>query len=333
MELEAALAKARESIGQEWGPTTLRIERHWVRAFVEAIEDPNPLWRNSRFARTTAWGSTVLPPTAVSALDSRFRIRLRPVTELQWGSGSVNAGLHYRLLKPIRVGDRISCRFRAADVVVKQGRIGPLVFLSKEHVMTNQRDETVVMGRQTSCTYEGSGLAESRPIPEPRRPERRANAAEGLFVETLRNGSQSELGPGPHFEDVKVGQELAPVSQGPVRTRSQVKWQASSEDYEEIHYDYVYCRQVGLPDVIAEGKWVYCSTIGRMLTDWLGTAGTLSVFSLQFRAPVYMGDFITGHGRVTAVSPTERAVEIETWVENQRGERNVVGMATARLPA
>ncbi len=331
MDVEAAVARARENIGREWGPATLLVEPHWIHAVVEAIEDPNPLWVDEAFARRSPWGGVIAPPPAACSLQARFRIRLRPVVDLGWGTGSVNAGQTYTLPNPVRPGDQITCRYRIADVVAKVGRSGPLVFVTKESVLTNQRGETVIVGRQTSGYYEGSGLERSRPIVAPERPHRVANDAEGLWLEEAAPRLRHDPGLGPHFAEVEVGQALPSVSRGPIRTRSQVKWLSSTEDWEEIHYDYVYCRQVGLPDVISNGNFGYCSTAGRMLTDWLGTTGVLTSFSTNYRSPTYINDTLTAKGVVTAKNHDHNTVDIDVAVENQRGEKAVLGAATVRL--
>lgn len=330
-DIQTAVERAREYIGREWGPAELLIEPCWVRTFVEAIEDPNPLWLDEGFARGTPWGGTILPPTAVCSLQSRFRIRLHPAVELDWGTGSVNAGIQYQLFEPIRPADRITCRCRIAAVYHKMGRRGPLIFVIREQTLENQRGEPVMTGRQTSAYYQGSRMAAKRPIPDPVRPDRRPNAGEAPFLEELALRLRRDPGMGPAFEEVKIGQELPSVS-CTTSARHQVKWLASTEDWEEIHYDYVYCRQVGLPDVICNGNFGYCRTAGRMLTDWLGTTGKLTGFSINYLAPAYVGDVITAKGTVSAKSRSEdRTVEVETRVENQRGEVTVKGVATVVL--
>ncbi len=331
MDAESAVVKARENIGREWGPHTLLIDDHWIRAVVEATEDPHPLWVDEAFARKTPWGGIIAPPWAICSLQGRFRIRLRPVIDLGWGAGSVNAGVQYELYQPIRPGDAITCRYCIADVFSKTGRSGPLVFVRMEHRLTNQRGETVLIGKQMSAYYEGAGLSESRPITEPTRAARKANAAEGLWLEEAAPGLRRDPGLGPLFEDVAIGQELPPVSRGPIQVRNQVKWLSSTEDWEEMHYDYVYCRQIGLPDVISNGNFGYCSTGGRMLTQWLGSEGVLTAFSTNYRAPTYINDTLTASGVVTAKSQDNKTVDIDVTVQNQRGEKAVIGTATARL--
>ncbi len=331
MDVAQAVEKARTHIGQEWGPLTLTIDPYWVRTFVEAIEDPNPLWLDDAFARQTPWGGTVVPPTALCSLMARFRMRLRPELDMQWGTETVNAGVHYALPNPIRPGDQISCRFRVADLFSKVGRTGPLIFAVREQSLTNQRGEEVLVGRQITAHYEGTGLAERRPIPSPQRPSRAAGGAEGIWLDTVATGLRPDIGPGPSFDDVHVGQELPEASRGPIRTRDQVKWAASTEDWDEIHYDYIYSRQVGLPDVISNGNFGYCATAGRMLTDWLGTTGVLTAFSTSYRAATYIGDTLTASGEITAASDRDRTVEIQVTVRNQIGESAVLGVATARL--
>ncbi len=71
-----------------------------------------------------------------------------------------------------------------------------------------------------------------------------------------------------------------------------------------------------------------------MLSHWLGQSGTLRRLAAQYRGMDFPGDVITARGRVTKkyIQESQGCVELEVWVENQRGEKNTPGTATAVLP-
>ena len=60
-------ALRRDYIGQESPPEFMDVEKGHVRAFAEAIEDPNPLWSDDVQARKSRFGGIVAPPTFLRA--------------------------------------------------------------------------------------------------------------------------------------------------------------------------------------------------------------------------------------------------------------------------
>ena len=60
-------ALRRDYIGQESPPEYLDVEKGHVRAFAEAIGDPNPLWSDEIATRRSRFGGIVAPPTFLRA--------------------------------------------------------------------------------------------------------------------------------------------------------------------------------------------------------------------------------------------------------------------------
>ncbi|MDP2953070.1 MAG: MaoC/PaaZ C-terminal domain-containing protein [Chloroflexota bacterium] len=138
----------------------------------------------------------------------------------------------------------------------------------------------------------------------------------------------------PYFEDVKVGDEVPRMVKGPITLQDLVEWCSAEEDYNPIHYDEAYAKKSGLPGTVIQG-WFKYGLMGVMLTDWLGEAGTLKKLGISYRGLDYPGDTLTFRGKVTGKSAKgqEKVVELEVWVENQRGEKTTPGTATVTLPA
>ncbi len=76
-----------------------------------------------------------------------------------WGMGAepgtrlLNGGQRYRYGAPIRPGDVISVTRRFVDVVERDTKRGPMVFFSSEFRWTNQHDEMVRVGEQTTIYW------------------------------------------------------------------------------------------------------------------------------------------------------------------------------------
>jgi hydroxyacyl-ACP dehydratase HTD2-like protein with hotdog domain len=124
----------------DFGPEVYEIEKGFVKKFAEAIEDPNPAWRE------------VAPPTFAAALvpagllHRLFNADI-PLKRLLNGSSE----LEY--IKPIRVGDVISVTGRLTRLRQVEGREGATLFMFTEVTYTNQDGEVVVKGKNTYIKY------------------------------------------------------------------------------------------------------------------------------------------------------------------------------------
>ena len=136
-----------------------------------------------------------------------------------------------------------------------------------------------------------------------------------------------------HFEDVAEGMELPTLRKDPT-TRQLVMYAGASGDFYEIHYDQDVARVSGLSSVVLHGA-LKCAFLGQLLTDWIGTEGTLKRLSAQYRGLDMPGSPIYCKGVVKRVYDEggEHLVECEVWIENSRGEVTTPGSAVVALPA
>lgn len=119
-----------------FGPEVYEIEKGMVRKFVEAIEDPNPRWRE------------IAPPTFAAALVPTELVNriLNAKTPLK---RILNGASELEYLKPIKIGDVISVTGTLTRLRQVQGQEGTSLFMITEVTYTNQRGEMVVKGRNT----------------------------------------------------------------------------------------------------------------------------------------------------------------------------------------
>jgi len=95
-------------------------------------------------------------------------------------------------------------------------------------------------------------------------------------------------GPGPSYDDVQEGTEIAPV-QYQVTRRDLVRYAGASGDFNVIHWNERIAKSVGLPDVIAHGM-LTMALAGRFLTGWAGDPGAVAEFGVRFSSPVVVPD-------------------------------------------
>ncbi|MEU2676200.1 MaoC family dehydratase [Streptomyces sp. NPDC007107] len=94
------------------------------------------------------------------------------------------------------------------------------------------------------------------------------------------------------YEDVEVGTEL-PARSFPVTRATLVQYAGASGDFNPIHWNEKFAREVGLPDVIAHGMFTMAEAV-RVVTDWAGDPGAVVEYGVRFTKPVVVPNDDTG---------------------------------------
>ncbi|WP_432134240.1 MULTISPECIES: MaoC family dehydratase [unclassified Streptomyces] len=105
------------------------------------------------------------------------------------------------------------------------------------------------------------------------------------------------------YADVEVGTEL-PAGRFPVTRATLVQYAGASGDFNPIHWNEKFAKEVGLPDVIAHGMFTMAEAI-RVVTDWTGDPGAVVEYGVRFTKPVVVpnddqGAVIEVSGKVAA---------------------------------
>lgn len=124
----------------ELGPEVYEIEKGFLRKFAEAIDDPNPRWRE------------VAPPTLPAALvPTELLHRLCnascPLKRI------LNGASELEYFHPIKLGDVISVKGSLTRLRQMEGKEGRTLFMIMDVTYTNQRGEVVVKGKNTYIKY------------------------------------------------------------------------------------------------------------------------------------------------------------------------------------
>jgi acyl dehydratase len=130
-----------------------------------------------------------------------------------------------------------------------------------------------------------------------------------------------------------TGDEIPPF----VRTAGLMEWNryaAVNDEFVPFHMDDEAGRAQGLPGAIGMGN-LQVAYLHNLLRTWIGPNGRILAFACQHRAFNRKGDVLTCRGRVTAIRDEggEQVVDLDIWVENDRGETLSPGKATVALPA
>lgn len=132
-----------------------------------------------------------------------------------------------------------------------------------------------------------------------------------------------------YFEDIEEGDELPPVDQ--FLSKDQVRRYARTAGmYVPRFTDDEGARAEGLPGMIAPGV-MSMGLLVRMISDW-NPAAQIKRIGTTFRSPVLPDRNIHLRGAVTQKIEADHTAECDIWIENDDGERWVIGTATVALP-
>ncbi|MEV5510456.1 MaoC family dehydratase [Streptomyces orinoci] len=90
------------------------------------------------------------------------------------------------------------------------------------------------------------------------------------------------------YDEVETGTEL-PARSFPVTRETLVRYAGASGDFNPIHWNERFAKQVGLPDVIAHGMFTMAEAI-RVVTDWAGDPAAVVEYGVRFTKPVVVPD-------------------------------------------
>ncbi len=137
-----------------------------------------------------------------------------------------------------------------------------------------------------------------------------------------------------HRNQLEIGDTHSQVVVDDLTRTQIVQYAGASGDYNPLHTDEVYAREVGgYPSVFAHGMLTMAMT-GRMVTDYVGD-GRLVRFGGRFMAQVWPGATLTATARVTGFSEVGAApcVELEVTTTDDAGNDVFRGTAVATIDA
>ena len=109
----------RALVGREYAATgTFEVGREHIRQFADAIEDPDPVYRDPEAARAAGHDDVIAPPTFLTVLGFRFGLD-SPVADPSLGldySLVVHGQQGFALHRPVRAGDVLSSVTTVAEI-------------------------------------------------------------------------------------------------------------------------------------------------------------------------------------------------------------------------
>lgn len=153
-------------IGKVVSTSTLEVEKGAIQRFAEAVDDPNPLYRDEEYARSSRYGSIIAPPgffgwpvkgksqgVVFSLLEGELE---QALTRAGYNTTSaIDGGITYEFFQSVRAGDSLTASLSIKDIAVRRGPAGRALFIIYETTYTNQNGDQVAKERGTFI-YPGS---------------------------------------------------------------------------------------------------------------------------------------------------------------------------------
>lgn len=131
------------------------------------------------------------------------------------------------------------------------------------------------------------------------------------------------------LEQLHVGDEIPPLTKGPITRQLLVEWCAAENDYYPLHYDERVAKAMNLPGTPIQGTYKY-ALMDQAVQRWLAGRGVLNRLSARYRGLNLEGEQLTARGRITHIEAGGR-VTLDMWVESANGERTTEGVGVVTL--
>ncbi|MBI2846863.1 MAG: MaoC family dehydratase N-terminal domain-containing protein [Chloroflexi bacterium] len=358
---EEGLAELRKKMGVE-APTREQFNCYAtpdnIKHFAWSIGDTNPLFTDEEYGKKTRWGAVVAPPTFLFTTFGRGAVQGLPGVHAMW------SGADFEMYLPITAGDRITSSVYLSALDEKLSAFARRTVRQEwTYNCRNQRGEFVAKVREWSMRTERD-TARARGKYKYLTP---AHYTQEDMERIWADYDREEIrGATPrHWEDVKEGEELAPVVKGPLRVTDCIAWKIGWGFYpfvlahkifvdyvrrhpglgipneygvpdvpERVHWDSEFARRVGVPAAYDYGPQ-RTSWLCQVVTNWMGDDGFIKRYRSECRRFNIIGDTTWCKGRVKRkyVEGDEHLVELDLWCEDQRGETTQPGLAVVRLPS
>ena len=134
-----------------------------VRRYVDATGDVNPLWLDDEFARSAGYKGRLLPPILVGwtpfsikepeeGRGSAFDVRRQLPVPAAY-TNVRNAGSETEWLKPVYLGEELSCQSHIVDITAREGRMGVGIYVTQLEEVRNAENELVFTRRHTVALF------------------------------------------------------------------------------------------------------------------------------------------------------------------------------------
>lgn len=302
--------------------------RHWC----ETIEDGNPLYLDTEFARALGFTGIVAPPAlAMSTLSIPYRwpwpprdheptvnihYELKRIMQLPVG---VVVDTEIEFYRTVELGDTLTQVTRLASMTgPKRTRLGEGYFWVLEFTSSNQKGDVVLVTRLTMFAYDPAGTGAAGDHRDGEEVDGRHPATEEC-LEADRASHPPSI-ESAYCDEVKVG-ALLPSLFMPITVTRCVMLASATRDFAPHHHNRQYAQdQVQARDMFLNTPF-NLGMLSRFVTDWAGPLGRVRRLRLAMGKNICAGDDMTIGGRVIRkyVDGDDHCVDVAIEVDTQDG--------------
>ena len=137
----------RQLIGKTLDTIVFKVEEGAIQRYAQAIGDPNPLFNDLGYAKTTKYGRLLAPPGFTG-----WPIQAgRPTEELFASLVKAGApprildgGIEFEFIEPIGAGDILTATSKIAKVTERETKLGKTMFTTAEVTYVNGKGNEVL---------------------------------------------------------------------------------------------------------------------------------------------------------------------------------------------
>ncbi len=360
----------RKRLGMKLRPSgTYRGANQWalwdrISAYADKMGDPNPLWRDQEYAKSTRYGRLPAPPSFILCSVGGMIIQGLPGVQVMVGGAAME------FYKPALDGDRITYETTFSELEETGSAFSELWLIEYyDSLYYNQKGELLAKLRSHMLRWERSEIEEGLKKTDKARNTIMPHPWTEKELRQIEDEVMSECerirGATPRYwEDVSEGETLPELVRGPRRFTDGVAegtagsivrsgalglkemrrhpgyalWHPESGGYEKIeliHWNKFLAKQMHYAHAYDYGINRQATAMNA-ITDWMGDDGWLKKHAAQVRRVVYISDVIRVKSQITKKyidENGEHCIDIEQSVTNQRGDNVLPVKATVILPS
>jgi hypothetical protein len=321
------MALATESAPEE---APIEVSDYLIRHWCETLEDGNPLYLDTEYARSQGYDSVIAPPGSVM---TTFAMPLR----WPWPPGGKEPAphIHYTIKAlldlpvgiineievetgvALQLGDRVSVSQRLVSITPwKKTRLGEGHFWTMDRLYRDQEGALVCRERMTAFGYGREA-----------RPAGTAGGAAGGWspaVEEVIQGERTGYKPPPiqnrFWEDVSEGDAL-PRLVMPITFTRCVYLASATRDFSPQHSNREYAQSRSKTKDVFVNTPFNLGMVSRFATDWAGPHATVRRMKVAMRGNVCAGDdmILTGTVARKYVEDGESRIDLDIMIATQDG--------------
>jgi acyl dehydratase len=142
-------------IGKETEPVVTEVEKGAMMKLAMAVDDPNPLWQDEKYARGTRYGGIVASPAFVNVFRGLVIRKLMGGLKLppEFRGVGIDGGTAIEYYHPIKPEDIITSVAKVIDIKEKSGRLGTMLIFTLETTYTNHLGQVAAKSTDTTIMY------------------------------------------------------------------------------------------------------------------------------------------------------------------------------------